>query len=108
MGRMVVVVYRPKPGCEQELAALIRTHVFRLRTLNLATDRPSLAMTATNGDIVEAFEWVSAEAMAKAHEHPAVLEMWAEFEQVCSYQPLKELDQAGDLFAEFTPLEVEG
>lgn len=107
MGRMVLVVYRPKLGRGQDLIKLTRTHVPRLRALNLASDRPALAMTAANGDVVEVFEWVSEDAMKRAHEHPVVQAMWDEYEQVCTYQPLASLEQVGDLFAEFTPIELE-
>ena len=53
MGDMVIVGYRPKPGCDAALLDLVRTHVAELRALGLATDRPTLAMKAQDGTIVE-------------------------------------------------------
>jgi len=58
-------------------------------------------MRATDGVIVEVFEWRSVEAIAQAHENPAVLALWAEFAEVCDYLPLAELGETQRLFAEF-------
>ena len=106
MGRMVIVVYRPKPGREHELIELVHSHVPILRKIGLATDRSVLAMRADNGDIVEVFEWASKEAIAQAHEHPEVQTLWQQFDEVCTYEPLHHLQQAADLFAEFTPIDL--
>ncbi len=105
MGDMVIVAYRAKPGCEDALMALTLEHVPILRALGLATDRPALAMKAKDGVVVEVFEWRDG-AIAKAHENPDVLAMWKRYAEVCDYQPLKNLSEAGDLFAQFVPIEL--
>ena len=105
MGDMVIVAYRPKPGREAELLALTRTHMAELRALGLATDRPTLAMQGQGGVVVEVFEWVEG-AIARAHAHPQVQAMWARYEKVCDYVPLRELPEAAALFAQFTPLDL--
>ncbi|HEX3663992.1 MAG TPA: hypothetical protein VHU23_02005 [Rhizomicrobium sp.] len=105
MGRIVIVAYRPKPGREKELEALVRAHVPVLRELDLATDRPVAAMRAKDGTVVEMFEWVEG-GIDAAHSHPKVLEMWGKFAAVCDYVPLKALDEAAQMFAEFTPIEL--
>jgi hypothetical protein len=105
MGDMVIVAYRPKPGCEDTLLALTREHVPILRALGLATDRPPLAMRSKDGVIVEVFEWREG-AIAKAHENPEVLAMWGRYAAICDYTPLKDLSEAGDLFAQFEPIEL--
>ena len=105
MGDMVIVAYRPKPGCEAELLELTRAHVPKLRELELATHRPALAMISKEGVVVEVFEWCDG-AIARAHENPAVLEMWGLYAAVCDYVPLQDLPEAKDMFAQFQPLEL--
>jgi quinol monooxygenase YgiN len=104
MGRIVIVAYRPKPGRADELRALMKTHVPRLRAAGLATDREAIAMESADGTIVEVFEWCSKAAIEQAHTDPAVQRMWAEFAEVCDYVPVGEVPEAGALFSELTPL----
>jgi hypothetical protein len=105
MGDMVIVGYRPKPGREADLLALVRDHVPELRRLGLATDRPTLAMRAVDGTIVEVFEWRDG-AIASAHENPDVLAMWGRFAAACDYVPLTELPETKDKFAQFEPIDL--
>lgn len=102
--RAVIATFRPKPGMDQMLLAVVREHVPTLQRLGLATDRPSLVMRATDGTIVEAFEWVSGAAIDAAHRHPEVLAMWQRFEAACDYTSLGELAEARQPFAEFEVL----
>ncbi|MGH9330054.1 MAG: putative quinol monooxygenase [Vicinamibacterales bacterium] len=104
MGRIVIVGYRPKPGKAEELRALTREHVEILRTEGLATDRAALVMEAKDGTVVEVFEWTSKEAINSAHTNPRVLELWTRYAAVCDYVPVGTLEEAGQLFSEFTPL----
>ncbi len=103
MGDMVIVAYRPKPGQEAALLALVKDHVPFLRRHGLATDRPALAMRAADGTIVEVFEWRDG-AIATAHGHPAVQALWGEYAAACDYVPLNSLAEAGALFAQFEPI----
>jgi len=105
MGDMVIVTYRPKPGCAAALAELVRDHVPDLRRWGLATDRPALAMRAGDGTIVEVFEWADG-AIARAHEHPEVQAMWGRYGAVCDYVPLRDLAEAAQLFAQFEPIDL--
>jgi hypothetical protein len=105
MGDMVIVGYRPKSGQEAALLALTLEHVPILRRLGFATDRPTLAMRAKDGTIVEVFEWRDG-AIAKAHEHPDVQAMWGRYAAACDYIPLSELPEAKDLFASFDPIDL--
>ncbi len=102
MGVFVIVGYRPKPGKEKELNALMQTHVQRLRNEGLATDRESALMRAKDGTVVEVFEWISQEAIDTAHSNSKVLEMWQEYSKVCEYVPVSELPEANQLFAQFS------
>ena len=101
MGRFVIVAYKPKAGMEQALAAVVAKHLQVLRTENLVTDQSALVMRAADGTIVEVFEWLSAEAIAKAHASPAVNALWAEFGAACDYVPLATLAESKQMFAEF-------
>jgi hypothetical protein len=105
MGDSVIVAFRPKPGEADALLVLVREHVPFLRRHGLATDRPVLAMRNRDGVIVEVFEWQSG-AIASAHQHPAVQELWARFAAVCDYVALHELPEAHDLFAQFEPIDL--
>ena len=106
MGRIVIACYRPKPGQQDALRELLRTHVARLHALGLVTGRVPIAMEARDGTCVEVFEWVSDEAIQNAHTNPAVLAMWDEFGKVCDYVPVAQVAEAADLFSNFTPLNV--
>jgi len=101
MGEIVIVGYKPKPGKEAELDALMRTHVQRLRDEGLATARESVLMKSLDGTIVEVFEWVSQEAIDSAHLNSNVVEMWGEYSEVSDYVSLGELPEAQYLFAQF-------
>jgi hypothetical protein len=104
MGRVVIVAYRPKPGKHSALEALMRQHHRRLLVQGLVTDRTPVLARAADGTIIEVFEWVSAAAIAAAHDNPAVRQMWAEYDDVCDYVPLAHVPEAQALFAEFEPL----
>ena len=100
MGRIVIACFLPKPGRERDLHALSRSHVPRLRAEGLATDREPILAVAAAGTVVEVFEWVSAEAIASAHQNQSVRAMWDEYEDVCTYLPLGQLPESAGLFCE--------
>jgi hypothetical protein len=103
MGVMVIVAYRPKAGCAEELESLVREHVPCLRALGLVTDRPAQAMRGLDGIIVEVFEWKEG-AIEDAHKSSRVVDLWERFAGACDYVPLRELPEAEKMFAEFRPL----
>jgi hypothetical protein len=107
MSRMVIAAYRPRPGRQQALEHLMRHHHERLRTAGLVTDRPATLMRASDGTVVEVFEWLSADAIAAAPKDASVQAMWREYEAVCDSVPLTEVAEARSLFAEFEPLSSE-
>ena len=63
-------------------------------------------MQASDGTIIEVFEWRSHEAIEQAHHNPAVLALWAEFEAVCDYVPIAALPESLHPFSEFQPLPI--
>lgn len=103
MGRIVIACYKPKPGKNEALKTLMKTHLPRLKKEGLVTSRESIMMEAKDGTIIEVFEWISDEAIQSAHSNPAVLQMWGEYGEVCDYVPVGSLAEASNLFSGFEP-----
>ena len=106
MGRFVIAAFKPKSEMQTQLAAVVEKHWRVLKTEELVTDRPRYAMQASDGTIIEVFEWRSSEAIEQAHHNPAVLALWAEFEAVCDYVPIAALPESLHPFSEFLPLPI--
>ncbi len=104
MGRFVIAAFKPKPGQQAQLMAVVEKHWRVLHAENLVTDSPRYAMQAEDGTVIEVFEWRSAEAIEQAHRNAAVLALWAEFDAACEYAPLAGLAEAQHPFAEFKSL----
>lgn len=101
MGNHVIAVYKPKQGKQSDLEQEVAAHVPELRRLGLATDAASTALRASDGTILEHFEWVSDAAINEAHEHPDVHKMWARFEECCTFATLGQLPNADAMFPNF-------
>lgn len=101
MGRFVIVAYKPKPGKAEGLTAAVEKHLRVLRSEKLVTEAAANVMRASDGTVIEVFEWLSSEAIARAHTSPAVQALWTEFAEVCEYIPLASLSEAQQMFAEF-------
>ena len=67
MGVMVMALFRPKSGGDDAFMACMRDHLPVLRGQGLATDRPSIVLRASDGTLVEIFEWASQAAIDAAH-----------------------------------------
>ena len=104
MGRIVIVAYKPKKGKQNELEALVKTHLSILCSEKLVSERQSVVMRSTDGTVIEIFEWASKEAIGAAHNNPKIQQMWEEFLQVCDFIPVSQVAEAASLFSEFTPL----
>jgi quinol monooxygenase YgiN len=104
-GVCVIVAYRPKPGKDDEVLALVRSRVPNLRKEGLVTDRRPVIMRSRDGTIIEVSEWKSREAIDAAHKNPNVLAMWNKFFAVCDCVPLNTLAEAQEMFAGFEPIE---
>ena len=104
-GRIVIVAYKPLKGKEDALRQLMREHLPALKKQNLVTDRDSILMETKDGTIIEVFEWKSKTAIEQAHTNPEVQKMWKKYFEVCEYLPIGKVEEAGNLFADFTPFE---
>jgi hypothetical protein len=106
MGVHVIAIYKPKPGKAHELLQVVREHLPILRGQKLATDSPSLVLRATDGTLIEIFEWVSEEAVRQAHTNKAVLELWGRFEHVCTFGTLTGLPDSDKPFPHYERVEL--
>ena len=106
MGVMVMALFRPKPGRESDLMACMRDHLPVLRSQGLATDRPNLILRASDGTLVEIFEWVSQEAIDAAHGNAEVGKLWERYAQCCEYVTLADLAEAKAMFPSFDLVSV--
>jgi hypothetical protein len=103
---MVICCFRPKPGKEDELLGVVMDHLKVLRQEGLATERPTLAMRAQDGTILEVFEWVSEEAAREAHSNPAVLELWGRYGAASDLTSFGQLAEAKEFFPHFEPIDM--
>src|SRR5947207_15854353 len=101
--KIVIVAYKPKPGKEEGLREVMRTHLPTLKSQGLVTDRPSVMMEAKDGTIIEVFEWKSQAAIDNAHSNPEVLKIWGQYAEVCDYIPIGQVPEAANLFSSFSP-----
>jgi quinol monooxygenase YgiN len=104
-GVIVIVAYKPRPGKEREVLAIVRRRVPFLRKEGLVTERIPTIMRCRDGTIIEVSEWKSQEAIEAAHKNPNVLAFWNEMFAVCECVPLQTLPEAQEMFAGFEPLE---
>jgi hypothetical protein len=105
-GEVVIAAYRPKPGQDKALEAVIARHVPTLRRLGLATRRPVVLLKSeTDGIYLELFEWVDAAAAGKAHVSKDVGEVWEAFAKVSDFVALAQLAGAGKPFPHFRPVD---
>ena len=96
-----MAAFKPKPGKDAELLAVIETRLPLLRKLKLATDRDSILMRSRDGAIIEISEWGDDAAIERAHKTPEVLEMWGRFSACCDFVCLNALPETADMFATF-------
>ena len=82
---LTFVTYQARPGSEEELAGVLRTHVARLRELGLIAERPHFAAARPEkpGQFVESFWWAHEGAEALARDHSEAQEMWMRVEDLC-------------------------
>ena len=106
MSVMVIACYRPKPGKDAALAALMKTHLPTLRAEGLVGDGPSLCGKAADGTFVEVFCWKSQGAIDAAHENPNVLAMWEKYGAVCDFTTIADVAEAQQMFSPFAPVDL--
>lgn len=103
---VVFALYRPHPGKDAELQALIKQHVPTLRRVELITDRPVVLVRAKDGTYIEVFEWRTADSSRIAHEHPEVAKVWEAMGKIADFPALDSLEESKSRFTHFTPVEL--
>ena len=76
-----LVIYRPKPGAESALEALVRKHLPTLKSLGLLSSGQSAVYRAEDKRshavcFVEIFDWKDGRASDVAHQTPEVMAIW--------------------------------
>ncbi len=99
--KIIMAIYQPKPDKQGALLDLVEAHLPILQEHGLATDRPALVLKASNGTIIEIFEWVSEEAATTAHSVPEVAKIWASMAAVAEFTTLNSLEEASKPFSHF-------
>src|SRR5262250_1506793 len=87
-----LVIYRPKPGAERALEALVRKHLPVLRgpgqsSAFRAEDKRSHAVS-----FVELFQWKDGSASDVAHQTPEVMAIWEPMGPLLEALELRRLD----------------
>src|SRR5215213_8710178 len=98
---LAFATYKAKPGKEDELMKLVQKHLPALRELGLATDKSNYIARSEDGRIIEVFEWSSPEAVAAAHQHPAVSDIWEKMTLVSDFLPMNTLPEGNQPFVSF-------
>lgn len=98
---LVMAMYKPKEGKVDETAALVKKHFPVLKEYGLSTAQESFIGKSSDGTFIEVFEWASASAAKKAHDHPAVAKIWEAMAKVCDFTTLGQLAEAGKMFPHF-------
>ncbi len=98
---VVMAMYRPKEGKLDELELLVKKHFPTLKSYGLTTSREPFIGRATDGTLIEIFEWISMEAAQKAHDHPAIASIWEAMTMVCEFGKLEQLAEAKKVFPQF-------
>ncbi len=90
--------YRPKPGREEDLLALVRRHWPALHAAGLVTSEPATVYRAIDKRsgrtfFVEIFSWADEQASAAAHETRAVRAIWDPMEDALEKMDLATIDE---------------
>lgn len=99
-----MALYRPKAGKENELKEILKVHIPTLREEGLITNRELLTLQAEDGTIIEIAEWMSNEAIEKAHQSAKVMSVWNKISSVAELTSLSSLAESQAPFPNFKPL----
>lgn len=94
-----IVIYRPKPGKEAELLALVKKHEPALRKVGLVTAEPFRVWKAYDirkqrEQFIEYFVWKDGRGSDIAHQTPEVMAVWEpmgpvlEDMTICEVEPI--------------------
>ena len=99
-------MYKPFEGKEEELKSLLKKHFPVLREYELITDRVPLVVKTGNGTYIEVFEWESEDSVNRAHDHPAVADIWEKMGQISEFTTMNKLSESEGMFPHFEPIAI--
>ncbi len=99
--KLVIAIYRVKPGKLPEAEPLIRKHFPTLKEFGLTTDKEPFIGRSSDGTILEIFEWANADSAEKAHKNLSVGKIWEAMSAVCDFGHLEQLPEAKNMFPNF-------
>jgi hypothetical protein len=93
---MMLCIYRPTVGHEEELFDLVKRHWPVLKKTGLATDTPATVYRAIDKKtkrpfFVEIFSWRDEKAPELAHQRPELMQLWEPMGPITENGPSPEL-----------------
>ncbi len=105
-GNVFIAVYRPHPGKEEELVALVKGHAPMLKSEGLITDHPVVVLKAEGGAVIEIAEWAGNYDDLAPYSNPKVAATWDAMMKVADFCGLKGLKEIEKQFPHFEPLDL--
>ena len=105
MGIVVMACFRPNKGKQDAVNELLAHNLDLLRKKGLVTDRELVTLKAEDGTLIELFEWVSADAMARAGKDDEVQQLWQRFAGISQFMPVAALPESQQAFSGFETLD---
>jgi hypothetical protein len=92
---LTLVTYTAKPGCEEQLEGLLRTHIARLSELGLiAETKPHFAArkAGSTDTFFESFWWRDEGSKPMAEDNSEIQELWMRVEDLCTPNGVQHLE----------------
>jgi quinol monooxygenase YgiN len=100
---ITMAMYQPHVGKEEQLNDVLKKHIKTLEAENLITSREPIRAVASDGTVIEIFEWKSEQAKDAAHESPVVMKVWNEIMEIAEIKSLSSLEESKHPFPNFAP-----
>lgn len=103
---ITMALYQPHEGKEELLNEVLKSHIITLEEEGLITSREPIRAIASDGTVIEIFEWKSEQTKDAAHESKAVMKVWNKIMEIAEIKSLSSLDEAKHPFPNFAPFSV--
>lgn len=107
MNEIVICLYKPKPGSEQKLEALMTEHFPLLQKLQLAAPIPPYYGKGADGTYIEVFQWADETAAQRAHESEPVQQLWQKMCDIAETPAFKDIAAGQKSFPHFSNLTLD-
>ncbi|OOE12731.1 hypothetical protein [Fictibacillus arsenicus] len=98
---ITMALYQPHEGKEEQLNEVLKNHIKTLEAEKLITQREPIRAIASDGTVIEIFEWRSEHAKDAAHESRNVMKVWNEIMEIAEIKSLSSLVEANHPFPNF-------